>query len=107
MVKYVNSKELEEIIASADKPVFCDFWASWCGPCRMLAPIFEDVSDQYENEAIFVKIDVDEEESEEAAMKYKITSIPNVIVFKGGVPVANNLGFLPKEAFEQFVKNNL
>ena len=107
MVKYVNANELEQLIASTDKPVFCDFWASWCGPCRMLAPVFESISDKYEDKALFVKIDVDEEDSESAAMKYRITSIPNVIVFKGGVPVANNLGFLPEEAFEQFVKNNV
>lgn len=107
MVKYINGKELEELLASADKPVFCDFWASWCGPCRMLAPVFESVSDKYEKEAIFVKIDVDEEDSEGAAMKYGITSIPNVIAFKNGVPVNNNVGFVPEEAFEAFVKNNL
>ncbi len=107
MVKYVNGKELEELIASADKPVFCDFWASWCGPCRMLAPVFEAVSDRYEDKAIFVKIDVDEEESESAAMKYGITSIPNVIVFKNGKPVNNHLGFVPEEAFASFVAENL
>lgn len=107
MVKYVNGKELEELIATADKPVFCDFGANWCGPCRMLAPVFEDISDKYEEQAIFVKIDVDEEESESAAIKYAISSIPNILVFKNGERVANNLGFLPAEALEAFVKNNL
>ena len=61
MVKYVNAEALEELIASSNKPVFCDFWASWCGPCRMLAPVFEEVSDKYEDKATFVKIDIDEE----------------------------------------------
>ena len=59
MVKYVNAEALEELIASSNKPVFCDFWASWCGPCRMLAPVFEEVSDKYEDKATFVKIDID------------------------------------------------
>ena len=107
MVKYVNAQGLEELIASTDKTVFCDFWASWCGPCRMLAPVFEDVSDKYENDAVFVKMDIDEEDSESAAVKYGITSIPNIIAFKNGQPVANNLGFVPKERLESFVKDNL
>lgn len=107
MVKYVNAKDLEELIANTDKTVFCDFWASWCGPCRMLAPVFEDVSDQYENDAVFVKMDIDEEDSESAAVKYGITSIPNIIAFKNGQPVANNLGFVPKERLESFVKENI
>ena len=107
MVKYVNGKELEELIASSEKPVFCDFWANWCGPCRMLAPVFEEISDKYEEQATFVKIDIDEEESESAAIKYGITSIPNIIAFKGGKPVASNLGFVPASVLENFVKNNL
>ena len=104
MVKHVTSAELEEVVASG-KTVFCDFWASWCGPCRMLAPVFEAVAQKYEGQAEFVKVDVDEEES--AAVKYGISSIPNVIVFKKGKAVANNLGFMPTEAFENFVKSNL
>ena len=107
MVKYVNAKDLEELIANTDKTVFCDFWASWCGPCRMLAPVFEDVSDKYENDAVFVKMDIDEEDSESAAVKYGITSIPNIIAFKNGQPVANNLGFVPQERLESFVKENI
>ena len=107
MVKYVNGTELEELIANTDKTVFCDFWASWCGPCRMLAPVFEDVSDKYEDKALFVKIDVDDEASESAAMKYGITSIPNVIAFKGGNPVDSSLGFVPQAALESFVEKNI
>ncbi|MBR2375890.1 MAG: thioredoxin [Clostridia bacterium] len=107
MVKYVNGKELEELIATEKRTVFCDFWASWCGPCRMLAPVFEEVSDKYDGQAVFVKVDVDEEDSESVAIKYQITSIPNVIAFKNGAPIANNLGFVPQEALEAFVKNNL
>ena len=107
MVKYVNAAGLEELIASSALPVFCDFWASWCGPCRMLAPVFEELSDKYEGEAVFVKIDIDEEDSEAAAIKYGISSIPNIIVFKDGKPVANHLGFAPEAVLDAFIQNNL
>ena len=104
MVKYVTFNELEELIAG-EKPVVCDFCATWCGPCRMLAPVFEDVSDKFEGKAEFVKIDVDE--NEDAAVKYGITSIPNIIIFKNGKPAANNLGFVPENALTAFVEKNI
>ena len=105
MVKHINSKQLEELIKSTDKTVFCDFWASWCGPCRMLAPVFEELAEKYEGKAEFVKVDVDE--NEEAAMKYRVTSIPNVMAFKGGQPIDSNLGFVPAAVLEAFVQNKL
>ena len=104
MVKYVTFNELEELIAG-EKPVVCDFWATWCGPCRMLAPGFEDVSDKFEGKAEFVKIDVDE--NEDAAVKYGITSIPNIIIFKNGKAAANNLGLVPENALTAFVEKNI
>ncbi len=105
MVKYVTSKELEELLKESKLPVVCDFWASWCGPCRMLAPVFEDVSDKMEDKAVFVKLDVDE--NEEAAVKYGITSIPNVILFKDGTPAANSMGFVPEKTLVDFVEKNI
>lgn len=107
MVKYVNAEALEELINTAEQTVFCDFWASWCGPCRMLAPVFEEISDKYEGKATFVKLDVDEEDSESAAMKYGITSIPNILAFKNGKPVDSSLGFKPQEALEAFITKNI
>ena len=105
MVKYINGKELEELISTTDKTVFCDFWATWCGPCRMLAPVYQDISEAYEGKAVFVKLDVDE--NEEAAMKYGISSIPNIIAFKKGQPIDSSLGFVPQASLENFVKENL
>ena len=73
----------------------------------MLAPVFEEISDKYEDKAVFVKLDTDEEDSEAAVIKYGITSIPNVIAFKGGKPVDNSLGFVPQAVLEGFVQKNL
>ncbi len=105
MVKHVTGEELETLISTTDKTVFCDFWATWCMPCRMLAPTYEDLSDKYEGKAEFVKLDVDE--NEETAVKYKINSIPNITAFKGGKVIDTQIGFLPEEMFEEFLKKNL
>ncbi len=107
MIKHVNGKELEELIATSQTPVICDFWAAWCGPCRMLAPVFEAVSEKYDGKAVFVKVDIDDEQSEAAAVKYGITSIPNVLAFKGGKAVDSSLGFVPQAVLENFVEKQL
>ena len=107
MVKYVNAEGLKEVIATSNLPIFCDFWASWCGPCRMLAPVFEEISDKYAEEAVFVKIDIDEEDSEAAAVEYGISSIPNIIAFKNGKPVDSHLGFAPESVLTAFIEKNL
>jgi thioredoxin 1 len=106
-MKQVTSRELENLIQSESKTVFCDFWASWCAPCRMLAPVFEEMAGKYDGQAVFVKMDIDEDDSQDSAMKYGVSSIPNVIAFKNGKPVANNVGFVPGAVLENFVKQNL
>lgn len=105
MVKHVTGKELDELLASSDKTVFCDFWAAWCGPCRMLAPVYEELSEKYADKAVFVKMDIDE--NEQAAIKYGIMSIPNVIAFKNGGAADNSLGFVPPAMLDAFVQKNM
>lgn len=103
-MKQLTGEQLEALI-NGEKTVFADFWATWCAPCRMLTPVFESIAEKYGNDAEFVKINVDEET--ETAIKYGVSSIPNVIAFKGGQVVANHLGFAPENILEQFVEENL
>ena len=90
-----TSDGLEAIIQNADKPVLIDFWAEGCGPCSGLAPIIEQIAEEYADKLIVGKVDIGVEP--EPAQKYMITAVPCVILFKGGAPVARSLGFVPKE----------
>ncbi|HIY78193.1 MAG TPA: thioredoxin [Candidatus Borkfalkia excrementavium] len=87
------------------KALVVDFWATWCGPCRMLAPVMEELSGEYEGKADFVKIDVDE--NPDLAREYSIMSIPCVMVFKDGALAGKNVGFVPKAAMKEFIDKNL
>ena len=99
MVKEVNQAEFDELLNSG-KTLVCDFWASWCGPCRMLAPVMEEVSKNFP-EAEFVKVNVDE--NEELAARYRVMSIPLVAVFEGGKMTAQTVGYMPEEEMNDFL----
>lgn len=88
-------KTLDE---AGEKPVFVDFYAEWCGPCKMAAPIIEDLSEVYKDKAILAKVDVDD--NRELAQKYQVLSIPTVVVFKNGQPVGEPvIGFRGREGY--------
>lgn len=97
----LTESNFETEVLKSDKPVLVDFWASWCGPCKMLAPTIEQIAN--ENDTIKVgKVNVDDEP--DLAQKYGIVSIPTVILFKNGEPAKTSMGFVPKETLEALFK---
>ena len=104
MVEQIDLQKFDELI-SGDKPVVCDFFATWCGPCKMLAPVLDEVSQSYADKAVFVKVDIDK--NMELAARYGIMSIPLVGVFKGGELVEKSLGYMTKDEAEEFLTANL
>ena len=96
MTQQISAAEFQSKVLEATEPVFVDFFATWCGPCRMTAPIVEEIAQEMEGKASVYKIDVDE--APDVAQRYGIMSIPTFIVFKDGQPSKKTLGAQPKEA---------
>ena len=94
MVKELTNSNLAEVLAD-DKLVIVDFWAVWCGPCRMMSPIVDEVAEELQDKVSVAKCDVDS--ADEVALKYGIRSIPTLIFFKGGQPVDRLVGAMPKQ----------
>jgi thioredoxin 1 len=93
----VNDTNFDEVVLKSDKPVMVDFWAEWCGPCRMIAPFVEEISKDYEGKALVVKCDVDS--SPNVSVKYSIRNIPTVLFFKNGQVADKQIGAVPKTNF--------
>jgi thioredoxin 1 len=94
MEKVVTDQNINEVLASS-KVVLVDFWAVWCGPCRALGPIVEEIASEYEGKIVVGKCNVDE--AQDISMQYRIRSIPTIIFFKDGQPVDKTIGLVPKE----------
>lgn len=90
----IQDSNFDTIVLQSKTPVLVDFWAEWCAPCRMVAPLVKELAEEYDGKVTFAKVDVDQ--NPQIAGKYGIMSIPTLIIFKGGKPVSNIVGFRPK-----------
>ncbi|MGZ5489377.1 MAG: thioredoxin [Nitrososphaeraceae archaeon] len=104
-VTQVNNASWEKEVLQSQLPVFVDFWAEWCGPCRMVGPAVEQLSKILEGKVKTVKLNVDE--NQEIAVKYGIHSIPSLLLFKDGKEIARTVGAAPKEAYQKFIEESL
>jgi thioredoxin 1 len=95
MALEITDATFDEVVLKSDKPVLVDFWAAWCGPCRMVGPIIEDLSKDYDGKAVVGKVDVDA--NQEFAAKYGVRNIPTVLVFDKGELVGRHVGVSPKK----------
>lgn len=102
MAKLVNNSQFYSKIRTSDKLVVIDFFANWCGPCKMLTPIFESLSKEMSDKVDFAKIDIDR--SLEVAQQYKVVSVPTIILFKNGKELQRIVGFVPKEQIKTKIK---
>ena len=101
----VSDATFETEVISADQPVLVDFWAEWCAPCKMIAPIVEDLSNEYDGRFKFVKLNVDD--SPDTAAKYGVRGIPTLLIFHGGQPVDQLVGAVPKNVLKGRVEGAL
>ncbi len=102
-MKIISNGQFEQEVLNSANPVFVDFWATWCGPCNVMAPVVEEVAKEFEGKVDFVKVDVDQ--SKELATKYNVMSIPDFIIFQNGKVLAQLSGILSKESLRKYIQN--
>ena len=104
-IKNCNENDFENEVLKSNLPVIVDFWAEWCGPCKMLTPILEELSNEMKNEINIVKVNLDE--NQDLAMKYSIRSIPTLLLFKEGNLIDTKVGLLPKNEIVTWFKSKI
>ena len=101
MALEITDANFEETVLKSDKPVMVDFWAAWCGPCRMVGPIIDQIGEEYGDKAVVGKVDVDA--NQEFAAKYGVRNIPTVLIFQNGEVVGRQVGVAPKTAYTEAI----
>lgn len=104
-IKAVTDASFEQDVLNSSKPVLVDFWAEWCGPCRALTPVFNDVAESHHDKVTFVKINIDE--NAQTPSKYGVMSIPTLILFKNGLVEATKMGLMTKSELSAFIDGNI
>jgi thioredoxin 1 len=101
----VTDSNFDQDVLKSDQPVLVDFWAAWCGPCRAIAPIVDELAQQFQGKIKVGKMDVDSNSA--TPMRYKVTGIPTLLVFKGGQVVEQLVGYRPKDAIQQALEKHI
>ncbi len=101
----ITDQDFDTKVLQSSIPVLVDFWAPWCGPCKMAGPVLEELSELYKDKVAIVKLNVDQNQAN--PQKYGVMSIPTTILFKGGAEVGREVGFSGKEVFEELIKKSL
>jgi len=104
-IVHINEENFESEVVQSETPVLLDFWAEWCGPCKMIAPILDQIAEEYKGRVQVAKLDV--EQNQAIAMKFNVRSIPTLMLFKNGVVEAQHVGMLSKEQLDGLLDEKL